>query len=212
MLGTSSQDQTNTGPVASALAKATASRAGDVCARYAPSEATLAKVGNGHTDPADLLNALIAEGKLVDAVTFLAHALPRREGTWWACQAARTVPLGDDAALPRRVVRAAEAWVFSPDDTARRAAMDLAEELGFESPASWAGIAAFWSGDSLAPPDQPKVPPRDHLWCHAVNGAVLLAAAQGPAPTITTRHRALLAQGLDIANGGTGRPSAARDE
>jgi hypothetical protein len=196
-------------PIADALPKATAATAGAICARFTPSDAMTAHLDDGGQSPTALLNALVAAGHLVDAVTLLAHALPRREGVWWACQAARTLDLGDEAALSRRTVRAAEAWVFEPDDATRRTAMALAEELGMEGAPAWAAVAAFWAGDSLAPADQPAVPPPDYLWCHAVNGAVLLAAAAGPADQIAARQRALLEQGVDIAAGGTGRPAGA---
>jgi len=196
-------------PRVETLAKATADDAGTVAGRCELSGTAIGLLGDGTMPPGPFLDTLIRHDCPGDALTFLAHALPSREGTWWACQAARTRPLGDDGALPRRIVRAAEAWVFQPDDDRRRDVMALAEDLGFDSSASWAGVAAFWSGDSLAPPDQPKVPPKAYLWCHAVNGAVQLAAADGPAEAITARRHTILRLGVDIANGGTGRPRGA---
>lgn len=209
MAGEAADPETAEAPRVETLAKATADDAGTVAGRCQLSSGALGLLGDGATAPGPFLDTLIRQDCPGDALTFLAHALPPREGTWWACQAARTLPLGDDAALPRRTVRAAEAWVFHPDDGRRRDAMALAEELGFDSPASWAAVAAFWSGDSLAPPDQPKVPPKAYLWCHAVNGAVQLAAADGPADRITARRHGILRLGIDIANGGTGRPRSA---
>jgi hypothetical protein len=187
------------------LPKATADSAEEICRRFEASETARAHLSEGSTTPSAFLNALIGAGALVEAVTFLAHALPRREGVWWACQAARTLDLGDEAALARRTVRATEAWVFAPDDAMRRTAMELAEALGLEGAPAWAAVAAFWAGDNLAPADQPAVPPPDYLWCHAVNGSVLLAAAAGPADQVAARQRTLLDQGVDIAAGGTGR-------
>lgn len=195
------------GPPVEQLKKATAGTAGEIGAHCDLGAPALRLLGDGSEAPTAFLRRLIEAGHLADAVTFLAHALPPREGVWWACQAARTLGLGSDEALPRRTVRAAEAWVFQPVDARRRAAMSLAEELGFDVPASWAAVAAFWSGDSLAPAEQPKVAPEPHLYCHAVGGGVLLAASRGPADRIAARQRGLLGLGVDIANGGTGRPT-----
>jgi hypothetical protein len=191
--------------MAAELAKATAATAGEIAAAAVLSESARARLGAGDLAPGTYLAALLNAGKLIDAITFLAHALPKREGAWWACQAARTRPLGDESALARKVVRAAEAWVFAPSDDKRRLAMALAEELGFRTAAAWTGAAVFWAGDSLAPPDQPKVPPAPELSCRAVAGAVMLAAAEGPAERIAEAQRALVDVGVDIANGGTGR-------
>jgi len=189
-----------------ALTKATAETAGAVLGRCAPSERAAPHLGDAGEAPSALMQRLVEAGLTADAITLLAHLLPAREGTWWAAQAARTLELGGDGELPRRCVRAAETWVAHPDDERRRAAMDLAAELGTDHAAAWAATAAFWAGDSLAPADQPPVPPPDHLWCHAVNGAVLLTAAHDPHPAIAARQRGLLGQGIDIATGGTGRP------
>jgi hypothetical protein len=39
--------------------------------------------------PQEFLNLLIQEGLFQDAVSFLAHALPKREAVWWAWVCAR---------------------------------------------------------------------------------------------------------------------------
>ena len=93
----------------------------------------------------------------------------------------------------------AEAWVRQRADETRRAAMDKAQQAGCTSPEAWAAVAAFWSGDSMSPPDQPKVPPAPHLTGVAVAGAVILASVRarpeppgGPpaaVPAQRARHR-----------------------
>ena len=83
--------------------------------------------------------------------------------------------------------------------------MDNAQKSGFGSPEAWAAVAAFWSGDFLSPPDQPKVPPAPHLIGTAVAGAVQLASVRGDPARQLTRLNAFLASARDIAAGGVGR-------
>lgn len=187
------------------LRKAAGATAGEVLAGATLSDEARALLGRGEQAPGAFLDTLLAAGALPDAITLLAHALPPREGVWWACRAARTLPLGDEAALPRRCVRAAEAWVFEPTEDKRHAAMELAEALEFEGPASQAALAAFWSGESIAPRDQAPVPPPPGIAGKAVAGAVLLAAVTSGAGDPSPRQRALIEAGIDIANGGAGR-------
>ena len=87
----------------------------------------------------------------------------------------------------------------------RRAAFDLAQASGFGTPEAWAAVAAFWSGDSMAPEGQPAVPPAPHLTGTAVAGAVALAAVRGDAARRDARLKRFLESGRNIAAGGPGR-------
>jgi hypothetical protein len=155
--------------------------------------------------PAAFLAQLMEQGLLVDAVRFLARALPHRESTWWACLCARTT-LGEDARAEfKAAVEAAERWVYTPSEENRRTTYDAAQATDFESPVAWAAMAAFWSGGSMAPPEAPVVPPADNLTSKAVAGAVLLSAVMSEPEKAPEKYRTFLAQGIDIANGGSGR-------
>src|SRR5271169_4145798 len=84
------------------------------------------------------IDRLCTEGLWIDAVRFLAHALPKREAVWWACLAARAA-LGDaPPEMLRQAVETAEAWVYRPNEDNRRAAMQAATAAGSDNPASWA--------------------------------------------------------------------------
>ncbi|TXL77161.1 hypothetical protein FHP25_10375 [Vineibacter terrae] len=153
------------------------------------------------------IDSLTKAGLMSDAIRWLAQGLRPRESVWWACLAARayvgwgnTLPEPDVAALT-----AAETWVFKPEEENRRAAMAKAQDTGYQSPASWAAIAAFWSGGSMAPPEAPAVPPPQHLIGRAVWGAIMIATGSAPPPEVEKRQRQLLNQGLDIARGGNGQ-------
>src|SRR5215813_9252935 len=140
------------------LKKVTAPRARDVCAHF-----DLSEEAKGLLDdviaPAAFLELLIEKGHLLDAIRLLAFALPKREAVWWACLCAREVLAPDAPPELGDAIMAAEAWVYKPTEENRRAAMEKAERAGFDKPASWTAVGAFWSGGSLSPPNAPVVPP-----------------------------------------------------
>jgi hypothetical protein len=159
----------------------------------------------GCVDVADAIVRLESAGFAAEAIRVMAHSLPRREGVWWACMcAANTAP--DDLTEPDRLAReTAEVWVRQQKDEQRRAAMAYAETSGFQSPEAWAGVAAFWSGDSMSPLGQPAVPPPAQASGGAVAGAVALSAARGDVTRHAERLKRFLESGRNIAAGGPGR-------
>lgn len=191
------------------LSKVTATRAADVCRLFELSEDAAQLLDEKQT-PAGFLAALIKHDHYADATRFLAHALPKREAVWWACLAAR-VGLGDKpTSVQSESLRVAEQWVFKPVEENRRPAKAVAEAAKLNNPASWAAMAAFWSSGSLAPPDQPMVPPPDYLYAKAVASAVMLAAVMQKHEKTEDNYRTFLRQGVDIARGGSGRPEGAQ--
>jgi hypothetical protein len=159
----------------------------------------------GCTDVAQALDRLESEGFASEAVRVLAHALPKREGVWWACVcAAHTTPadLSDADELARL---SAEQWVRQQKDALRRDAMSHAEAGGFMSAEAWSAIAAFWSGESLAPPGARTVPPLPEQTGTAVAAAVTLASVRGDGQRFAERLQRFLDSGRDILSGGTGR-------
>jgi len=185
------------------LTKITTARAADICALAAAGGFKLSAPEGA--SPAQYLNELIAGRKLEQAIQFFAFALPPREAVWWTCLCSRAVfpeptpkPLLD-------AVEAAEAWVRKPTEESRRAAMACAQATDFQSPATWAAVAAFWSGGSLAPADLPEVPVPAHLLGVAVAGAIALAAVQTEPQRAEQKREHYLASAIDVANGGNGR-------
>jgi hypothetical protein len=141
---------------------------------------------------------------LIEAARLCAYALPAREAVWWAIRcAAVTAPAGLPEA-DREACALAEAWVRKPADTTRRQAMERAQVAGFTTAEAWAAVAAFWSGDSMSPPDQPKVPPAPHLTGTAVAGAMILASVRPGADRQQERLSRFLGSARDIALGGSG--------
>jgi len=151
------------------------------------------------------IQQLIEQRLYPDAVRFLAHALPKREATWWACLCARNSVTDKTPANEIKAIELAEAWVYKPTEENRKLTMPAAEATGFKTSASWAAVAAFWSGDNISPVPQAIVPPDAKLFAKAVVGAVMLAAAQGEAKKVNDNYQLFLQQGINIAGGGDGR-------
>ncbi len=160
----------------------------------------------GCASSVEALDRLERAGLLIEATRLIAHALPAREAVWWACMCARhTAASGANPPAEAAVRAAAEEWVRRQSDAQRRAAMQEAEAAGFRSAEAWAAVAAFWSGDSMAPPEAPKVPPQPHFTGLAVAGAVAIAAARGQATRREARLRRFLVSAKEIAAGAAGR-------
>ncbi|MFC7399190.1 DUF6931 family protein [Chelatococcus sp. GCM10030263] len=171
----------------------------------------------GEQGSAAFLARLVGGSLWTDAIRVFAFALPRREGVWWACLSARRMLTRAGAEMDRvpslAAIEAAETWVRRPCEDTRRPVFALAEVAGFDTPAGYAALAAFWTGN-LSRPDLPEIAPDPSLAPVAIGAAVLLAAVdaeRGPDPAL---YRAALAEALDIARGGDGRavapPSEAR--
>jgi hypothetical protein len=182
------------------LAKVTARTAAEVCQQLPLGDEAKALLRDGLT-PAQYLAALMGAQLHLDAIRFLARALPKREAVWWACVCTRGA-LGDSPPpASAAALRAAERWVADPSEDNRRAAMAAAEPIGLGDPAGCAAVASFWSGGSLAPPALPVVPPGEHLTAHAAAGAVMLAAVRTEPAKAAEKHRRFLALGIEVANG-----------
>jgi len=152
----------------------------------------------GHTPP-HYLSALTGAGLGADAVRLLAHALPRREGVWWAWATAKKAA-GDTPPAPvKAALDATERWIAQPTEDNRRQAHARAEAAGFDTPAGCAALAAFLSGPTVAPAhiEQP-VPPPDYGAAKAIAGAVIVAAVSGDPAKAPEQLHASVAQGLEV--------------
>jgi hypothetical protein len=135
-----------------------------------------------------------------DAVRFLAHAMPRREAVWWAWACARRVAGEQPAPKVKAALDATERWIAQPTEENRRAAMQAAEAADFGTPAGCAGLGAFFSSGSLAPPDVAAVPPGEFMTAKAVAGGIVLAAVATEPDQAPAKFQAFLQQGLEVAD------------
>jgi hypothetical protein len=182
------------------LVKVTAKTAAEVCQHFKLEEEAQKLLRDGQT-PAQFLDTLIAKQQFPDAVRFLAHALPKREAVWWACQCSRAVAGPNPPPKIAAALQTAEKWVADPSEENRRAAMPAAEAAELKTPAGCAAVATFWSGGSLGPPNVPVVPPGEYLTAHGVAVAVILAAVQTEPQKAPEKYKKFLAQGIEVAKG-----------
>ena len=144
--------------------------------------------------------AVLVENKVYpDAVRFLAHALPKREAVWWGWMSARRAAGEHPPPKIKAALEATEKWIAQPTEENRRAAHAAAQAAEFSTAAGCAGLGAFFSGGSIAPPEAPIVPPGEYLTAKAIAGAVNFAAMGGEPKEAPEKFRSFIAQGLDVA-------------
>ena len=147
------------------------------------SDEATALAAAGNPSPPAFVASLIEGEHFADAVRFLAHALPKREAVWWAWVAARNAAGAEPAPAIKNALDATERWIVQPTEEHRRAAMTAGEAAEFGTAAGCAALAAFMTGGSMAPPDNPAVPPPEFMTAKAVAGSVTLAAVAKPDQT-----------------------------
>jgi hypothetical protein len=167
--------------------------------------ATLAEVDedtrNGFAPGAShraVVQQLVTLGKFAEAVRMVAFAMPRREGVWWAWVTAKRAA-GAEAPPPIKAsLESTERWIAQPTDANRRQAFELAQAADIGTAAGCAGAAAFFSGESVAPPNVPVVPPGPHDASKMIAGAVLLAVFAREPEKAPEKFLAAIQQGLDV--------------
>ncbi len=150
--------------------------------------------------PLDFVSLLMTKAMYPDAVRFIAHALPKREAVWWGWVCARRSAGENPPPKIKASLDATEKWIAQPNDDNRRSAMAAAEKAELGTAAGCAGLAAFFSGDSLAPRDARAVPPGEFLAAKAVAGAVIFAAVAKEPERAPEKFRSFVAQGVDVSN------------
>ncbi|KPK35885.1 MAG: hypothetical protein AMJ65_17025 [Phycisphaerae bacterium SG8_4] len=150
--------------------------------------------------PKEYVELLIEREHYPDAVRFLAHALPKREAVWWAWVSAKRIAGEDPPLETRAVLEATEAWIKEPTDQNRRVAMAKAEAADLSTSAGCAGLAAFFSGGSLAPPDVDAVPPGEYMAAKAIAGSIVLAAVSVEPEKANEKFQGFIEQGMVVAD------------
>jgi hypothetical protein len=162
------------------------------------------KIGTAPTEqsPTVFLKGLSSADKLPDAVTFCAYLLPRREAVWWGCRSVRT--LADDTERDGDAgLRAAEAWVYEPEEEHRVAALDIGTNGETKNPTTWLALAAGWSGGFLpTTTNKAPVPTPQFMTPRAVRIAVLTSVAKVPPPARSARIQKCIAEGIQLAEAG----------
>jgi hypothetical protein len=147
----------------------------------------------------DFVNQLMAGQQFIDTVKFMAHALPPREGVWWAWMCVRKAAGPEPPPPVKASLEATEKWLSQPSDELRRAAKQAADKA--DGTAAWCvGVAAFLSGGSVAPPDAPVVPAAEFASAKTVAGAVMISAVATEPEKAPQKYKTYIDQALDVAN------------
>jgi hypothetical protein len=170
----------------------------EVCRAAELEDDAVVLLGDGE-QPRAFVDALIASGNHVAAVRFLAYALDRRPAVWWAWVCARRAHGETPTPAIQASLDATKTWIADPSDANRRTAMTRAEAAEFGTPAGCAGLAAFFCGDSLAPPGVEPVPPGEFMAAQAIAGCIILAAVIDPPEQAPERYEEYLRQGFEVA-------------
>jgi hypothetical protein len=146
------------------------------------------------------IEALVGGEQYGDAIAFLAHGMPSREAIFWAWWCANEVTADDAPEAMRTALSATRAWLKEPTDENRRAAMAAAEAADYGTPAGFAGVAVFFTGDTIGPADAPPAPAGDFAAAKAIGGCVNISAGYDEPEDVPARFRTFIEKGLEIAD------------
>jgi hypothetical protein len=151
--------------------------------------------------PLEFVTALLGSQRHVDAIRFMAHALPAREAIWWGCLCLQHA-LGANLTPPdRAAATAAVLWVLQPTEENRAAAGSPAQAAPPPSIAGALAAAAFHSGGNIAPPGLPPQPPAPFAAAKSVALAVTLASIHTEPINIAKTQRSYAELALQVAQG-----------
>ncbi len=174
-----------------------ATTAKEICGRFKLEPEAQALLKEGQT-PRQFLELLIEKALYLDAIRFLAFALPSREVVGWACLCVRYA-MGQDAAKITAAQLAAERWVSDPSEENRRAAMAAAGAEEYKTPGACLGMASFFSGGSISQPGLQPVSPPAHATPAMAAGAIMVAAVADQPEKAPEKYKVFLQKGITIA-------------
>jgi hypothetical protein len=192
-----------TGP----LKKITAKLARDICSQFEMAAEAKALLDDEVT-PQGFLDRLLEKDLFTDAIKLFAFGLPKREAVWWGAGCVRATLAADSPPAITEALKAAETWVYKPTEENRWAAKDIGEKAGYDKPACWVALGAFWSGGSMVPAHLPQMSPGPAFTANAVSGAIMMSAALGDPNLAPELYKLAVEDAVDIAGGGTGKRRA----
>lgn len=155
----------------------------------------------------ELVATLASKRKFVPAIRVQAHLLPKRHGVFWGFLCVQAVFQGKLPAKEQAAADAAEQWVRDPSEIRRYECEAAAEATTYDLSGSWVATAAFWSGGSLTPPDQPEVPPDERLTGQALTSALMIAAVHQDPGQDADRYQLFLKTAQQLASGAIPLPA-----
>jgi len=142
--------------------------------------------------PQTYFETLRRNGEEGQAALFIASALPRLEAITWVTKALPQPIKSHPNFKDRRQLRdMVQRWVDDPDDESRRAIFEMAEDADTQWPETLLGLAVYFSGGSIAPPDLDPVLPDPEIAAHLAAAALQSAAVEYAGTDENFMNRAL---------------------
>lgn len=167
----------------------------DLYEAFASAQADI-RVEPSDDSPLRVMRKLVAAGSLYQASAICAYLLPRREAVWWACESVRGL-VGRPYPAEEENLQAAETWVREPEEEHRLAALQLGTRSDQASPATWAALAAGWSGGNIGI-DGAQMPALPFQTAKAVYSAVMIGVSRVAPADQNSRLRACVDRGIEL--------------
>ena len=152
----------------------------------------------------DFLRDLVKRQQWQPAISFCAYLLPRRAAVAWACRSLRGM-ISAPTAEEQRLLEFVEAWVADPEEHHRRKVLAAGTVGDPRSPATWAALAAGWSGGSIVPEELGHVPAKPEQTAKAVRVSLFIALSRLEGEVKQRIMTACLQDGIQLA-GAAGAP------
>jgi hypothetical protein len=170
-----------------ALVKIQAATAAEICSHFDLPPAARALLRQ-EMEPTEFVAALVANKHYSAGIDFLGHALPPREGIWWAYLCMQHACGGVWSEPERAALIAGVRWVLQPGEDNRAAAKASAPGAGLASLPGLLAMAVFLTGTSAGPSKSLAI-------------AVKTAATRGDPGRLLDTQRLFVNLGIEVAEG-----------
>lgn len=174
--------------------------ASEVCQKFKLIDQLSVELLKTYTMSEEFFGKLLENKLYIDAVKFLAHALPKHETILWACNCLQQNELL--TSVNEKILEDAKNWLKNPSENFRQVIEKSNNLSDFANPLTWLALAIFWSEGSLTGPDEPIVVPAPTLTAQASAGAIMLAAVLMEPEAANIKYETYLKLGINIARGG----------
>ncbi len=143
---------------------------------------------------------LVQNGQWMSALNYMAHAIPAREGVWWAWYCARKAHANDQDPGVVHALGLAEKWIASPNEENRQIAQSYADRNEVSGAAHHVLEAIGATGELEDPATGEKIKPIPYFSCRFVFAATVASSySPDPAAPQTTAGE-YLRQAFEVAN------------
>ncbi len=180
--------------------KIESTNASEICQKFKLRDQLSAELLKTYTLSEEFFGKLVENKLYIDAVKFLAHALPKHETILWACTCLQKNELL--VSKNEKILEDAKNWLENPSENFRQVIKKSNNLSDFANPFTWIGLAIFWSDGSLTDPEEPVVGPGPTLTAQASGGAIMLATVLMEPELDNIKYETYLKLGINIARGG----------